>query len=118
MSGIIRARIGEGLNWSGVGVWVGVVKGSEMAEVEIDYSYLNAQQLRDVAQALTEAADTLDPSATSSDRDLLEAVAYLETHQQHIGIQIKGFTVQVPAVRMRESFISLANALQGKKDSK
>lgn len=110
---ILRSRLGENFSWSGLGIWIGLVNGSDQAEVEIDYGYHTAADLRSLAQALNEAADIISHSP-SLDRELIEAIQYLEIHQQHIGLHLKDITVNVPASQIGASIIAMAKALREK----
>lgn len=114
MKDIFRTQRGDNFAWAGLGVWIGVVKGGNVAEVEFDYGYQSASDLRDMAHALNEAADMLDKSATSSDRDLLEAIQYLDAHQTNITMHIDDLPVQIMTPNIKQSLISLAKALREK----
>jgi hypothetical protein len=113
MSSIMRVRLADNLTWSGLDVWIGIVKGGNVAEVEIEYNYHSAANLRDMATALNEAADTLDPSNTL-DRELLESIRYLQDLKTKIAMTIDDLPVQVVTQDITQALISLAKAMREK----
>lgn len=114
MKDILRARLAENFSWARLGVWIGLVNGGNVAEVEIEYGYQSAVDLRDMANALNEAADLIDKSSTSSDRDLLEAIGYLDAHKTNITMSIDDLPVQIVTSNIKAALLSLAKALREK----
>lgn len=114
MTNIIRARDERGSIWSNVYMWIGIVEGGNVAEVEIEYGYQSAAGLRDMATALNEAAEALDPS-NDLDRELLESIRYLQEARTKIAMTIDDVPVQIVTPDITQALISLAKAM-GKKD--
>lgn len=100
--------------WSGMGIYIAILEGADVAEVEIlSYGYRAPAGLREMANALTEAAATLDPSS-DLDRQLLDSIRYLEEAKLKIAMTIDDVPVQIVTPNITQSLIALAKALREK----
>lgn len=119
MKEILRTESGDQTAWEGVGVWIGVVKGGSVAEVQFNYGYHEAGDLRDMANALNAAANALDNSPTSEILQVMEAIRYLETFKTDLIVTANDQQLTIPAgTSISTTLIALAEAVRDQEEAK